>query len=697
MISRRRALEACTALTAAGVVGLGLGTQYVAWRLGYQPALGAPLALVGTLPLYAPWRLVEWLPWRHAVPDIKVGMAIAAACVLVPAWAGVARLALAPRRPVFGAGAWGKRCEAQRAGLLARRPAGTVLGQWPDGRLITYGGDEHQLVAGAAGSGKTTGPVISSLLSWPASVLVYDPKRELYAQTAAHRARFSGTFYVDPTCPQSARFNPLWEIRAGSVHETGDVQNVVSILIDPSGTKNSYEYWDSDAAKMLTGLILYALHELPREGQNLATVNDMLLGIQETLQAMAACRHPRIKAIAEYLLGLPDKQFGGVHGSASTALILYDDPIVARNTQCSDFRISDLVCSDHPVTCYLQVRPTDAVRLRPLTRLILTQVAQALMYDTGAATDGRTKQHRLLYLLEEFPSLGRLDFFSSQMRVMRGYGITALLIVQSFKDIISTYGRDQTIVDNCRIVVCFAAADPDTQKMISTMLGSATETKRSETRPRGGLAWFKGSTSISEQRRPLLDAGEVRQLAYDEQLVLVTGEKPFRTRKVQWFRHRLLRRLGTNLRRGGAAPGQNAEILRMACPHPPVEREPSTGQPSPLAATEAALARQELTHGLPKDSLETSDSPQGVLAQIAAQLSWSNSKAAKMLFPENAEMARKWISGARVLPSAHAPFVARLAAILENCAGDADQLRARLTPDAIEQMRSGEPAAEHLA
>ena len=95
------------------------------------------------------------------------------------------------------------------------------------------------------------------------------------------------------------------------------------------------------------------------------------------------------------------------------------------------------------------------------------------MYDTGTAADGRARRHRLLYLLEEFPSLGRLDFFSSQMRVMRGYGITALLIVQSFKDIINAYGRDQTIVDNCRIVVCFAAADPDTQKMISTMLGSA--------------------------------------------------------------------------------------------------------------------------------------------------------------------------------------------------------------------------------
>jgi type IV secretory pathway TraG/TraD family ATPase VirD4 len=264
-------------------------------------------------------------------------------------------------------------------------------------------------------------------------------------------------------------------------------------------------------------------------------------------------------------------------------------------------------------------------------------VAQALMYDTDAATDGRSKKHRLLYLLEEFPSLGRLDFFSSQMRVMRGYGITALLIVQSFKDIISTYGRDQTIVDNCRIVVCFAAADPDTQKMISTMLGSATEVKQTETRPRG-LAWFKGSRSISEQRRPLLDAGEVRRLGYDEQLVLVTGEKPFRTKKVQWFRHRLLRKFGTNLRKGGEAPGQNPQILAVA------DKE----QPEPRFQTQPEALSDLQEHGL---------------VYIVGRTGWSNNQAAKMLFPDtNVSTVRGWISGHRTVPAEHRPFVAHLSA-----------------------------------
>ncbi len=683
MIDTRRTLELAVALGAAVVTGLALATQYVAWRLGYQPALGAPLTVLGVIPLYAPWRIAAWwLAWRHAVPVIGTGLTIAGVAVAVPIAAWLLQLVRTPRREAFGKAAWGAKRDGARAGLRGRKPVGTVLGRWPDGRLIAYAGDEHQLVAGAAGSGKTTGPVISTLLAWPSSVLVYDPKRELYAQTAQFRSRLGEAFYIDPTCPNSARFNPLWEIRTGTVHEIGDVQNVVSILIDPGGGKNSYDYWDSDAAKMLTGLILHALHALPRQRQHLAAINDMLLSIKDTLQAMQQSGHPRVKAIAAYLLSLPDKQFGGVHGSASAALILYDDPVVARNTSCSDFRISDLVCATYPMTCYLQVRPTDAVRLRPLTRLILTQVAQALMYDTGTAADGRAKRHRLLYLLEEFPSLGRLDFFSSQMRVMRGYGITALLIVQSFKDIINAYGRDQTIVDNCRIVVCFAAADPDTQTMISTMLGSAVEQKASETRPRG-WAWFKGSTSTSEARRPLLDAGEVRQVGYDEQLVLVTGEKPFRTKKVQWFRHRRLRRLGTNLRRGGTPPGQNLEILAMATRQPEQPAAIPQNDEHSVPPAEPQVPRAAAAAGV---MAQLSTSPD--LAELIRRIGWEKSEAARQLFPDaNFNTVRAWINGNRTIPATYAPFVARLAAVVATFEGTADELQAQLTLERIDELR----------
>jgi type IV secretion system protein VirD4 len=196
MIDARRTIEVAASFGGSAITGLGIATQYVAWQLGYQPALGRPLAVFGTTPLYAPWRIVEWLAWRHAVPAIDTGLMIAAGAVAVPLAGWLVRLALSPRRPAFGKTAWGSKWDGAKAGLRGRTPTGTVLGQWPDGRLITYAGDEHQLVAGAAGSGKTAGPVISTLLAWPSSALVYDPKRELYAQTARFRSRLGEAFYI---------------------------------------------------------------------------------------------------------------------------------------------------------------------------------------------------------------------------------------------------------------------------------------------------------------------------------------------------------------------------------------------------------------------------------------------------------------------------------------------------------------------
>jgi type IV secretory pathway TraG/TraD family ATPase VirD4 len=147
------------------------------------------------------------------------------------------------------------------------------------------------------------------------------------------------------------------------------------------------------------------------------------------------------------------------------------------------------------------------------------------------------------------------------------------------------------------------------------MLGPAVEMKESETRPRGGLAWFKGSTSTSEARRPLVEAGEVRQVGYGAQLLLITGEKPFRTRKVQWFRHRLLRRLGTNLRRGGEPPGQNPEILAMAASkEPPAPEE----RPSPPPSVVDAAA--------PETAAGAETANDNLLAQVVARIGWSNNR-----------------------------------------------------------------------
>src|SRR5258707_1968328 len=153
---------------------------------------------------------------------------------------------------------------------------------------------------------------------------------------------------------------------------------------------------------------------------------------------------------------------------------LYRDPVVATVTSRCDWRIRDLVERADPTTLYLVVPPSDISRTKPLIRLILNQIGRRLT-ETLSAHDGARQPRQLLMMLDEFPALGRLDFFESALAFMAGYGIRAYLIAQSLNQIIKAYGENNAILDNCHVRIAFAANDERTSKRISDALGTATE------------------------------------------------------------------------------------------------------------------------------------------------------------------------------------------------------------------------------
>ena len=67
-------------------------------------------------------------------------------------------------------------------------------------------------------------------------------------------------------------------------------------------------------------------------------------------------------------------------------------------------------------------------------------------------------------MLDEFPALGRLDFFESALAFMAGYGLRAFLIAQSLNQIEKAYGANNAILDNCHVRVAFATNDERTAK-----------------------------------------------------------------------------------------------------------------------------------------------------------------------------------------------------------------------------------------
>jgi type IV secretion system protein VirD4 len=435
---------------------------------------------------------------------------------------------------------WGSLADARRAGLLARN--GCVIGEL-GGRLLMTTDLRPTLVTGGTRSGKGRGHVAPTLLSWTESALVHDPKGELWRVTAGWRSGFSHALRFDPRSPQSARWNPLAEIRPGA-GELAQVQRLVAILSDPGGVRDDEAIWDKSASEILEAVILHVLYSAEDADKSLLKVRELLADLDgaadvmlKTLHRVGADgepeTHPFVSTAVKGYAAMHDRFRTSVQGTARSYLKWLAGEDVERVLSASDFSIGDLMCAEAPVSLYVQVAPADAAALRPLVRLMFYAAAQSLTADEATDAAGRPKRHKLLLAMDEFPLLGRVEFFEKSLRLMSGYGIKTMFVAQSLNDIVETYGLNNTIIDNCHVYTAFSALDPLTQDKVSKLTGTIAEVRTSRSSP-AGFAAGRSSVSRSEVERPLLEPGEIRALPDDEQLVFVAGQRPLRTRKVRY-------------------------------------------------------------------------------------------------------------------------------------------------------------------
>jgi len=520
-----------------------VATQWTAWRLGFQPQLGPPWFDLAGTPVYLPVAFFWW--WYHYdayAPSIFLeGAAIAAsggfASIAIAIGMSVWRAREAKTITTYGSARWATKSEVRAAGLLD--PDGVVLGRFSR-EYLRHHGPEHVLCFAPTRSGKGVGLVIPTLLTWPGSAIVHDIKGENWELTAGWRARFGSVLLFDPTNPGSAPYNPLLEVRRGD-SEVRDVQNVADILVDPEGALERRNHWEKTSHSLLVGAILHVLYA--EADKTLAGVANFLSDprrpIEATLRAMMATPHlgdrPHavVASAARELLNKSENERSGVLSTAMSFLGLYRDPVVAKVTSRCDWRISDLVVRERPATLYLVVPPSDISRTKPLVRLVLNQIGRRLTEQLHA----RERQHRILLMLDEFPALGRLDFFESALAFMAGYGLKSFLIAQSLNQIEKAYGPNNAILDNCHVRVAFATNDERTARRVSDALGMATELRAMKNYAGHRLSPWLGHLMVSRQEtaRPLLTAGEVMQLPPSDEIVLLSGTPPIRAHKARYY------------------------------------------------------------------------------------------------------------------------------------------------------------------
>lgn len=560
-------LSNSTRNTASGIflgsIGAALGffvlclwgtTQYVAHWFGYQQALGEPLFHLGTLPIYEPWMYFWWLwhfgeipaaqeMWTHTVHFLMISSHSLVLIAIVVAVIRARRTG--GKTDTHGSAHWATDKEIRSSGLL-NNTGGVYVGAWQDRRgtvnYLRHDGEEHVLAFAPTRAGKGTGLVIPTLLAWPHSVIVHDAKGENWALTAGWRSQELGSFCLrfDPTAIEdTVRYNPLMEIRKGQ-HEVRDAQNIADILIDPNGDSQR-DHWDLTAYELLVAVILYVLHSHPDKtlAGCLHVLSDPKRPLKKTLEAMLDTGHPVIAGTARAVLDKSSDERSSVVSTAIRCLSLFRDPVIAENSRVSDFALGDLMNAEKPVSLYLTVPTSDISRTRPLVRMILNQLGRRLT-EHLAFKDGRTiphYKHRLLMMLDEFPALGKLDFFQTSLAYLSGYGVKCYLIAQDLSQLYAAYGRNESILSNCHIRIAYAPNKVETAKLLSDMAGQMTVHKETRTYTGSRLQPVLMHVIAAEQEtsRPLLAPDEAMRLPGDDALIFVAGLPPIYGKKIRYF------------------------------------------------------------------------------------------------------------------------------------------------------------------
>jgi type IV secretion system protein VirD4 len=519
------------AFVAVIVFGSIVATQVLANSYRFHPALG-----FNVFHFYPPWSYFLWShqweqPSNHSLfaQAFGIGSMITLGGFMV-LLLDVARANFKVNPYLHGSARWADARDIKAAGLLKNN--GVYVGAWRDknGKIhyLRHAGPEHVLCYAPTRSGKGVGLILPTLLSWQQSVFVTDLKGELYELTAGWRHEYGHNKILrfEPAAASgSCCFNPLDELRIGTEHEVGDVQNLALLIVDPDGKGlRSDNHWQKTAYSLLVGCILHLCYKSQVEGTpaTFGALDHMLADssrpIQDLWAEMLTYRHisgrnhPVVSASARDMMDRPSQEAGSVLSTAKTFLDLYRDPTVAKNTSRSDFRIRDLMHYADPVSLYIITQPNDKARLRPLVRIVVNMIVR-LLADKMEFENGRPKpayKHKLLAMIDEFPALGKLEILQESLAFVAGYGIKCYLISQDINQLKSRetgYGPDETITSNCHVQTAFPPNRLETAEHLSKLTGQTTIIKEQVTRSGRGLG-TQASTTMQEVQRPLLTPDE---------------------------------------------------------------------------------------------------------------------------------------------------------------------------------------------
>jgi type IV secretion system protein VirD4 len=540
-------------------------------RLAGLPMIVGLLALPAWLgPIYSPMQGLEW--GRAFASDPVLGEPIRTAILAGGGLFFVTLLALLPvtggalvARPseAMGSAAWGRpRDLKKREGLLLGPMPGPLdrallrLGrEGRQDRFLRYDGEGHLLTVAPTGTGKGVGPILSNLLTYPGSVVVTDPKAENAAVSRRYREEVLGqeTVAYDPfqVTGDTASFNLLDAVDTGAPTAIDDARMLSAMMVARRGrTSESSEHFLEEARDLLAGLILYVCHrhEGGSKARSLVRVRELLTldpdGFEGLLNRMSAEREAcggLIRRAASRLLQKAERERSGVISTAQRHTHFLDSPYIHEAVQSTTQDIRDL--PGRPMTAYLILPAEHVDTYAAWLRLMVTAAWM------GVVRSPVRPERRVLFLLDEFANLGRMDEIARALALVRGFGAQMWMFVQSLAQLESVYPDAWKAYLDVDVLQAFGTNDLFTAEQISRIAGDETVLAggASQGRTSGRQSRRSRGAMLTERSRRLLLPDEVRRLDPDHQLLFLKGMAPVLAKKLRYFEDReLLRRADPN-------------------------------------------------------------------------------------------------------------------------------------------------------
>lgn len=436
------------------------------------------------------------------------------------------------KEKVFGDARWATQADVKRAKLRCKE--GMLLGVDSSGYFVADG-FQHALLFAPTGSGKGVGFVLPNCLFWQDSMIVHDIKGENYDLTSGWRAKQGQkVFYWEPANPDGIThcYNPVDWISAKPGQMVDDVQKLASLVMPKQ------EFWENEARSLLLGVILGLLADPTKVksfGEVVRTLrsDDFVYNMSVVLDTLGNVIHPVGYMNIAAFLQKADKERSGVVSTLNSGLELWANPLLDSATASSDFNIQDFKKIKH--TVYVGLTPDNIQRLQKLMQIFYQQASEFL---SRKMPNLKEEPYGVMMLLDEFPTLGKMDQIKAGIAYFRGYRVRLFLIIQDTQQLKGTYEEAgmNSFLSNATFRITFAANNYETANLISQLCGNKTVKQVSASNPLFSLNIAGRSTNTSDASRALLLPQEVIGLPRDEQIVLIESMPPIRSKKIFYYK-----------------------------------------------------------------------------------------------------------------------------------------------------------------